>query len=303
MRNVLISGATGFVGKALASDLATRGYKVTALHRREKPTWSHENLVWISAPDLAEAQLDPKLGYGIDVFLHLAASVRPSNELVGTAYAQSLATNVARFISATGINKTIVMSSIAASIAESRPELARKYGMDKLTADRVFEQLNSSKTMLITLRPPAVYGPGMRGSLATLAALVRRGIPIPLGSANAPRYYMSLRNLIDLVARIVESEGEAWRATTGKNYSPSDGQAIPTNRLVDMLGAAVGRKALLVPFPTGLLRSIGAMAGKSDLISSALDQVDVPPSAELAHAFGWRPIEQMPESLSFLRNE
>lgn len=112
----------------------------------------------------------------------------------------------------------------------------------------------------------------MRNGMATLAGMVRKGLPIPLGSATEPRHYISIRNLCDLVETILGSDDDRWAKAAGHIFEPSDGQAVATRDLIRMM-------------------------------VDAIDRLDVAPVGELEAAFGWRPVERMPESLAFLREE
>jgi UDP-glucose 4-epimerase len=195
------------------------------------------------------------------------------------------------------------MSSIAATVAEASPEKARQYGMEKLAAEKVFLSLPPEKHQVVVLRPPAVYGPGMQNSMAILAKLIRKGIPIPLGAATLRRHYISLRNLVDLVEAVVGSDERAWVDANGHIYEPSDDQAISTRDLIQMMSALLGRRPRLVPVPLWLLRVIGSATGRSAIVGGAIDPLELTPSAELHHRFRWHPAEGMPASLTFLTDE
>lgn len=303
-RDILVSGATGFVGRKLVDTLAGAGHRVSAFCRDRAPE-GQRSVRWIPVGDLSALPVDPALGLGADVFINLAAPLRPtSTDPDGLeSKAASIARNVSDFIAGADVPRIVIMSSIAASLADNDLARARRYGVEKLAADRVFLERLGKGRQVVILRPPAVYGPGMQGSMRTLAALVNKGLPIPLGFAAAPRYYMSVRNLCDLVESIVKSGDESWAAAAGKVFEPSDGQAIATRDVVRMLGDAVGRQPRLLPIPLAFLRLLGAATGRSELVSGAIDGLDVEPVEELDAAFGWRPVERMPESLAFLARE
>ncbi len=300
-RHVLVSGATSFIGRALVQHLVTAGHKVTAMCRSDAGV-SPGPARWIATGDLMSMPIDPKNGQDVDVYINLAAPRRAtSNDPSGLASdAARIAANVSDFVVAAEIPRTIVLSSIAAGLAEKGAARSRRYGVEKLAADRIFTDRLSTRSQLVVLRPPAVYGPGMKNSMSMLAAMVRSRFPIPLGLANEPRHYISMVNLCDLMERVVSSNETQWSNSSGKIFEPSDGTAVSTRNLVRMIGEAMDRRAVLIPFPVSLLRTIGAAIGRSELISGAVDRLDVAPSKELEVAFGWRPVEKMPESLAFL---
>lgn len=296
-RNILISGADGFIGRFVVARMAGN-HRVSAIYRRERPPVAPPHISWIGPIDFALDALDPAIASGIDLFIHLAAEDPAKGAATGQA--ARMADNLATFIEGSGVPKVLLMSSIAATIAEKQPHLARDYGRDRLAADRILQQSLAGKTQLLTLRKPAVYGPGMLGSLSTLAALVRKGMPIPLGAAKAKRHYISVLNLSDLVATIADADEDAWQAASGMTFEPSDNQPISTRDLIQAIGLVTGRRTKLFSVPDALLRGLGSLTGKSDLISGALDPVDVCSAAPIAQIFGWQPVEQMPESLDFL---
>lgn len=303
-RKVLISGGSGYVGLALAERLLAKGHQVSAFHRNEKPA-DPGAVSWIRIGDLATTPIDPGIGSDVDVFVNLAAALHPTSTDADGLGSQTagIARNMSQFIAEAGIRRVIVMSSIAARLAQNDREHARRYGIEKLAADRIFLEQSGGGSQVVILRPPAVYGQGMRNSIATLAGMVRKGRPIPLGSATEPRHYISIRNLCDLVETIVGSDDDRWAKAAGHIFEPSDGQAVATRDLIRMMGNAMGRRARLLPLSPALLRVLGAVTGRSEMIGGAVDRLDVAPVGELEAAFGWRPVERMPESLAFLREE
>lgn len=303
----MISGATGFIGKQLSMRLLTAGFNVSALYRsNNRPEHLPSPAIsWLRSGDLATTAIDPAIGAGIDVFINLAATLRPSPGNLSETQSETvaIARNVRRFVAEAGIPHLIAVSSIAGSIADRDPTNARRYGREKLAADKIFLEPAQKPCKVIILRPPAIYGPSMQNSLSMLAKMVRRRLPIPLGAATAPRHYMSVQNLCDLIETIIRSDDQRWTSAAGHIFEPSDGQAIATRDLVRMMGTAMGRAPCLVPVPLTLLRTLGTLTGRSEMISGAIDQLDVTPAGELEAAFGWRPFEQMPESLNFLAQQ
>jgi UDP-glucose 4-epimerase len=237
----------------------------------------------------------------VDVYINLAAPrLATSKDPTGLASdAARIADNASDFVMAAKIPHAIVLSSIAASLAEKGAH-SRHYGIEKLAADQIFMNRLSKGSQLVVLRPPAVYGRGMNNSLSMLASMVRLRLPLPLGLAHERRHYISITNLCDLIEKIVSGSETQWLNAAGKIFEPSDGTAISTRELVKMIGKAMNRQAILIPFPVNLLRTIGAAIGRADLIGGAIDRLDVAPSKELEDAFGWRPTEKMPDSLAFL---
>lgn len=300
---VLVSGSTGFIGRQLTARLLAAGYHISALSRNGGSGRS-QNISWIHIGDLATTPIDPSIGRDIDIFVNLAATLRPtSGQPSQQSQNAAIARNVSRFIADTGIPRVLVLSSIAASVAVRDPAHARRYGMEKLVTDEIFLEQSGNGRHVVILRPPAVYGPGMQNSLAVLASMVNKGLPIPLGAAIEPRHYISARNLCDVIETIIGSDDRRWAEASGRVFEPSDGKAVATRDLIEMMSDTLGRRARLLPVPPAILRALGAVTGRSELIGGAIDRLDVAPAGELEAAFGWRPVERMPESLAFLRGD
>lgn len=299
--HILISGANGFIGRELVNVLIRNGHKVSALYRNEKPDFPSD-VTWLDAGDMDQNSINPEYGYGVDIFVHLAAPKQGTSDDADGAQSQAarMAKNVADFVVATNIPRVICLSSIAATVAEETPENARRYGVEKLAADKILLSAFGSKQQLVILRPPAVYGPGMRGSIAQLTSLIRKGMPLPLGLATLPRDYISLNNLCSLIEAIISASDKEWAQANGKIFEPSDGQPISTRDLVLTIGQSLGRKPILLPIPLSVLRFIGKITGKSELISGAIDSLSVSINRKPNKIFKWNPEK---EHLSKIYNE
>lgn len=299
---ILITGATGFIGRHFLAILAERGRDVVIASRTARPAPPGVREVR-AVGDLAARTAAADAFAGADVVVHLAGHVAVKG---GGPIEDSTNVRMARAVAERALTaqvpRVVVLSSIAASVAEHTPHLARRYGSEKLAADAVFREI-LPRERLIFVRPPAVYGPGMAGPLATLGRLVARGLPIPLGRARAARSYISAANLAELLDAIAVSDDIAWAGTAGRVYEPSDGAPVPTDELVRMIGRASGRPARLLPVPVSALRLLGRLTGRSEMISGAVDPVVAAGNEPLTAAFRWTPAERMPESLGFLRAE
>lgn len=300
---VLVSGGTGFVGRHLVPLMAGRGRRIAILTRVGRPTPDGVEAVH-AVGDLALDTVAAAPFRGTDVLIHMAGHVmvgRQSVEAVEDSHNVRMARIVATRARDAGIPRILVLSSIAASVVERQPHLARRYGHEKRAADQVFCEMLDPAQRIVFIRPPAVYGPGMAGALGTLAGLIHRGLPLPFGLAQAPRDYISADNLCELLDRVATAPETTWGAAHGQAFAPSDGTPVPTNRLVRMMAGAIGSPARLVPVPLGLLRLAGRLAGRTEMVSGAIDGLEIADNAPLARIFGWTPHEQMPESLGFLK--
>lgn len=287
-----VTGASGFIGRGILEGCADRGIACVALSRSTRPSWAPQAIKWSTVAYDRPADLREALT-GVTHLFHLADNPsRTQARRVGeTARVNSA------LMEAMGDCK-VRRIAVASSVYARYPGSADSYGAVKRAMEEQF--LSAPDLSTIILRLPPVYGPGGKGGIASLTTLVKKGMPLPFGLAGEPRSYLSRQNLVSLMLQMV-NKPQQWSLASGSIFEPSDGHQLSTRDLVYHLGDALGKKPLLIPAPQNVLRLFGNLVGKADIISAAFDRLDVAPSQELEAAFGWRPVERMPESLSFLR--
>lgn len=292
-----VTGGTGFIARGILEHCAEVGLSCRAVSRSVRPPWVPQSIDWstISSYDDAKA-METALG-GAKYVLHLADNPQ-RNSLRNADDAIRHCDVLAGAIGNNDIQGLILASSVYAR--ESTGEEA-SYGAVKQTIEDRLLSKRDLKT--IVLRLPPVYGAGGRGGLATLARLISKRVPLPLAMATTPRAYLSRRNLAALIIAIVNAGDDVWRNNANRIFEPSDGMAVGTRDLIGHMAGHMGVSPILLPVPLSLLRMIGTVTGKQDLISGAIDKLDTAPVEELEIAFGWRPVERMPESLAFLQDD
>jgi UDP-glucose 4-epimerase len=298
-QTVGVTGASGFIGRAVVEALERSGAKIRTISRSRL---QHECTAENRIHDLSDPMTPNEIFVGCDLVVHLAASVIPLQSIsdVENSETVKIARVVGERLAKANVQKIIVLSSIAARVAEQTPEYARPYGLEKLAADEVIKAALNRSQKSVFLCPPAIYGEGMQGSLAMLGKLVVKGIPLPFGMAKKPRDYLSRSNLADLVVSIAAADDDAWRGAAGQSYAPCDGQPLGTADLICLIGAAQGKKAKLLPVPRALISIPASLAGKVELARSVFEGLNANDNAALKKIFGWTPFEKMPESLGFL---
>lgn len=290
---VAVTGGTGFVAKGAIEAFAGAGIVCRAISRAHRQHWVDDAAEWVTIQSYDDAHGLIRALANVDCIIHLAANPdRTAAHDVDEANAQAAALISAQ--RACGVKRTIFASSIYARRAAS----AEAYGKVKLAVENQF--LDAQDLQAVILRLPPVYGPGGKGGVQTLARMVQRGLPLPLGSATAERAYLSLPNLASLLVAIARANDAQWQSAAGNIFEPSDGKTISTSDLARMMASELQMPLRMVSVPASLLRALAKATGKSDFVSSAFDELTVPPIEALDRAFGWRPTECMPQSLQFL---
>jgi nucleoside-diphosphate-sugar epimerase len=295
---ILVTGATGFVGRALVARLLSEGRAVRGAVRAS-PTQLPPQVEPVAVGDIGPETDWTRAVEGVDGVVHLAARVHMTGEDASTALPLFRAINaagseaLARAARVAGVRRFVLISTTTVygdrshgrPFDESSPAgPASPYAQSKLEAEQlVAGALAGSPTELVILRPPLVYGPNAKGNFARLVRLVQRGVPLPLASVRNRRSLVFVDNLVDAIVRVLDHPDAA-----GRTYVVSDGDDVSTPDLIARVAAALGRQARLLPFPPGLLRLAGTLLGRGDEMSRLLGDMVVD-SSRIRAEVGWRP--------------
>lgn len=285
--SLLITGGTGFVGRALVKRL---GDQPVHLATRVDSTEWHKALV------------------GITTVVHLAARVHVMHDTATDPLAAFRAVNVegtlslARQAAAAGVRRFVFVSSVKVNGEFTRPGHAfteadapnpqDAYGLSKHEAELGLRQLGADTGMaVVIIRPPLVYGHGVKANFAALMRAVQHGWPVPLGSVHNQRSLVALDNLVDFI-NICISHPQAANQT----FLVSDGHDLSTTELVRGLARAAGVPARLVPVPVWALQAGAALLGKGDAVQRLCGnlQLDISKARSL---LGWVPPVSVDEGL------
>jgi nucleoside-diphosphate-sugar epimerase len=295
---VLVTGASGFVGRALCSDLHRGGYQLRAAVRHPAQATDLCGDV-VSVPDLAREVPWRKLLDEIDVVVHLAARVHVMKDTAADPIAAFRAINVSAtrelaraavehevrrlvYVSSIKVNGEGTNGSSFTERDEARPR--DPYGVSKWEAEQALWAVAREGGLEVTVvRPPLVYGPHVGGNFLRLLKLVRSGIPLPFGAIENSRSMIYVGNLSDALIACATREPAA-----GSTYLVSDGEDLSTARLVAEIGQLMGKRGRLLPIPEVLLRLAGTCIQRADEVDRLIGSLRVDSSA-IRTELAWNP--------------
>ncbi|MDR5751438.1 MULTISPECIES: SDR family oxidoreductase [unclassified Caballeronia] len=292
---IAITGANGFVGRALARTLLAQGRPVTGIVRGAAvcepgvDTRSIESLDSISPEAFAQAE----------AVIHLAARVHVMRDAEVDPLAAFRTTNVdgtlraAESAARAGATRFVYVSSIKAlaELDNGRPlkETDERrppdpYGISKAEAEVKLMELGARTGLeIVIVRPPLVYGPEVRANFLSLMSAIAKGVPLPIGAVEARR---SLCYVDNLASALIECATHARAA--GQVFHVTDGEDPSVAELARLLGRHLGRAARLLPVPVGVLKLAGRVTGKSAQIDRLTGSLRVN-STHIRDMLGWRP--------------
>ncbi len=298
----LVTGASGFVGSHLMAEMARRGLAARGVTRGTVP-----GLMTVPSygPDTDwRACLE-----GIDAVVHLAARVHVMRETAADPLALfreanvAATANLARQAAQAGVRRFVFVSSIKVNgertepgkpfTADDPPAPLDPYGISKAEAEGALAALGRQTGMEITIvRPPLVYGPGVRGNFRSLMKWAASGVPSVFPLVKNKRSFIHVANLCDLLITVLDHPEAANRV-----FLASDGEDLSTHELLTRLTLAAGRRPRSLPVPPVLLRALGALTGRKDAVARLTEdlQVDMTPTRRL---LGWQPRACVDEAMA-----
>jgi nucleoside-diphosphate-sugar epimerase len=297
MKVALITGAAGFIGSALTERLLATGWQVRAIGRG---AGAYAGGIGIECGDLGAAdshQLDDWL-HGVDVVFHLAGRAHRRDagselERYARYRRDNVSTTQALFLAAqrNAVQRFVFLSSIKVLgdygsqpfVENAEPDPQDVYAQTKLEAERQLEDtLSRADTQVSIVRPPLVYGPGVKGNFRSLLSAVARGWPLPLGRADAPRSLLARANLVEL---LIAAAGDTADLRILHARDDADSSVA---QLVTMIARAFGRSPRLIAVPRRMMCVSARTTGLIGLYQRLFEPCAVDDSVTRA-ALGWQP--------------
>lgn len=308
LKKILVTGANGFIGRALCARLVADGFLVQgAVREVSGGTNLPQNIEVAPIGSIGPDTNWKDFLTDVDFVIHLAARVHILQDtdraplqafrrvnLQGTErLAQQAAhAGVKRFVfmSTIGVNGSNSGSSAFSESDEPMPHNA--YSVSKLEAETRLKEINTKTGMeIVIVRSPLVYGPGNPGNFLSLLRVIAKGIPLPLASVSNIKSFTYVKNLADaLICCSLHPKA------AGQMYIVSDGVDVSTPELVRSLAAALCKPSRLFPFQPSLIRFAGKLTGKSEAVDRLLSSLTVDIS-KIRRELGWEPTYTMEQGL------
>jgi nucleoside-diphosphate-sugar epimerase len=303
---VIVTGANGFLGRPLCAELRLAGHEVLAVARSMNAEIDGFKREIVGSIDSGTDWL--AILRNVDVIVHLAARVHVMNDRSLDPLAEFRKVNVegtlnlARQAALAGIKRFIFISSIKVNgentsigspfTEEGPADPQDAYGISKFEAEQGLFQIAQQTGMeVVIIRPPLVYGPGVKANFASMMQVVKRGIPLPLGAIHNKRSFVYVGNLASLILRCI-----GHPAAVNQVFLVSDGCDLSTTELLRECADALGVKARLLPVSQRLIEVAATLLGKKDIAQRLCGnlQIDITKANTL---LGWTPPISVAEGL------
>lgn len=302
---ILVTGASGFIGRALIETLTHSGHTVLAVSRTPA---ARPGIACATVTDYQDTAQLMRLAQGYDTVIHLAALAHyvPSrDECAGASPFLSNVTGtstMAHASAAAGVRRFILLSSIGVNgnhtegrpfTETSVPHPAEPYAVSKLQCETALQEVIKKHPAMdfVIIRPPLVYGPQAPGNFGKMLGAIARRTPLPLGQIPNQRSFVGLDNLLSLIELCVRHPEAA-----NQTYLVCDGEDVSTTDFIRRIGLALETPARLLKIPPSLIRLAGWLTGRSGQVERLLSSLQVD-SSKARTQLGWTPVLTLDQGL------
>ena len=311
MKDIFITGANGFIGRFLCKRLLAKGCQVRgAVRCATQMTMLPSDVERVMVGDIGLQTDWSKALNGIDVVAHLAARVHVMRESIADPLVEfrevntAGTLNLARQAVASGVRRFVFISSIkvngegtgkrkAVFTERDLPCPKDPYALSKWEAEQGLLKIAEETGLeVVIIRPPLVYGPGVKANFRSLIKWVRKGVPLPLGAVHNKRSFVALDNLVSFIIYCFDHPKAA-----NEVFLISDGKDVSTTELLQKIALAFGKRSFLLPVPVGWMTFVANMLGKRDVADRLFGSLQVD-SSKARDLLGWKPVVSMNEGLN-----
>ncbi|MEA1988251.1 MAG: SDR family oxidoreductase [Pseudomonadota bacterium] len=300
---IFLTGATGFVGAALLNRLTTDEVEVSALVRNELAVFP--DCVKRVVADLSNlSDMDSSFLNKVDVVVHTAARVHMMQDDSTDPLSEFRKVNrdatltLGRLAAESGVKRFVFISSIKVNGEMTRPGHPftpedqhvpdDPYGLSKYEAEQGLLELAKETGMeVVIIRPPLVYGPGVRANFASMMKWVYKGVPLPFGAVHNQRSLVALENLVSFIIHCADYQKTPQAAN--QVFLISDGEDVSTTQLLRKVAKALKKQAWLVPVPVGLMTFAAKLIGRGGVANRLFGSLQVD-SSKARDLLGWKPV-------------
>jgi len=308
---VLVTGATGFVGGELIRQLAAKALDIVGCVR------SADSVLPVGVErfvveDLTKPNINwPLVLSSVDVVIHAAARAHIMHDEVLDPLSEYRKVNcdatllLARAAAESGVRRFVFVSSV--KVNGEMSDLNRPfspddsfipvdpYGLSKHEAEQGLLQISEETSMeVVIIRPPLVYGPGVRANFASMIKWMQKGIPLPFGAIHNRRSLVALDNLVDFIVLCADREKSPKAAN--EVFLISDNEDVSTTQLLRKVGNAFGKRSWLIPISVSWMIFAAKLLGKEDVAVRLFSSLQVD-SSKARDLLGWKPVITMDEQL------
>lgn len=312
MSKVLVTGATGFVGREVCRHLRKKGHTVTGTTRDQNLTVGPENIPLYHVPEFNNGMDWSPAVSGVDAVVHLAARVHQINDQSESPLSEYRRVNLdgtktlAVAAAAAGVKRLVFLSSIKVNgeltqgdpfSEDDHPAPVDAYGVSKWAAEKALKDIAGECGMgAVILRSPLVYGPHVGGNFAVLARAVIKKRPLPLSAIANRRSLVYVGNLAAAISICLDHPD-----APGETFLVSDGEDLSTGQLVRRMAKATSIRDWVFYCPLWLLHAAGLVTGRQQVIDRITESLEVN-SDKIMHVLSWSPPYSVDEGLQATMN-